>query len=49
MYARDVADNPTELVSGLVHLEGQADLVSRFIQGITRITIWTIRVIDLLT
>ena len=31
------------------YLEGQGDLVSRLIMGITRVTIWVIGVISLLT
>ena len=31
------------------YLEGQGDLVTRLIMGITRVTIWVIGSIDLLT
>ena len=31
------------------YLEGHGDLVSRLIRGITRVTIWVIGVINLLT
>ena len=31
------------------HFKGQGDVVSRFTMGITRLTIWVIRVINLLT
>ena len=33
----------------MFYLEGQGDLVSGFIMGITRVTIWLIGVINLLT
>ena len=35
--------------SSIPYLEGQGDLVSRLIMGITRVTIWVIGVINLLT
>ena len=31
------------------HLDGEGDLVSRLILGITRVTIWVLGVINLLT
>ena len=33
----------------ILYLEGQGDLVSRLIMGITRVTIWVVGVINLLT
>ena len=36
-------------VMSLDYLEGQGDLVSGLIMGITRVTIWVIGVINLLT
>ena len=33
----------------MLHLEGQGDLVSRLITGVTGVIIWLMAVIDLLT
>ena len=40
---------PDQLSSSTPYLEGQGDLVSRLIMGITRVTMWVIGVINLLT
>ena len=36
-------------IMGLYRVQGQGDLVSGLIMGITRVTIWVIGVINLLT
>ena len=43
------ADSLNLLLSKRGYLEGQGDLVSGLIMGITRVTIWVIGVINLLT
>ena len=35
--------------SSTVYLEGQRDLVNRFLRGISRVTVWVIGLINLLT
>ena len=39
----------SSLCANLTHLEGQGDLVSRLVLGIIRVTIWVIKVMNLLT
>ena len=36
-------------LAGVIYLEGQGGLISRFIMGITRFTAWVIGLLNLLT